>query len=55
MSDGKKLEAHLFICTNFREKEGSCSMTRLTKESVETLEKEISDVLDNEHLRTRIP
>lgn len=25
MSDGKNLEAHLFICTNFREKEGSCS------------------------------
>lgn len=35
MSDGKNLEAHLFICTNVRETEGSCSQ----KGSVELREK----------------
>lgn len=35
MSDGRNLETHLFICTNFREKEGSCAQ----KGSVELREK----------------
>jgi (2Fe-2S) ferredoxin len=35
MSDGRNLDTHLFICTNFREKEGSCSQ----KGSVELREK----------------
>lgn len=35
MSHSKNLETHLFVCTNFREKEGSCAQ----KGSVELREK----------------
>ncbi len=53
MSDGKNLEAHLFICTNFREKEGSCSQ-KGSVELRETLKKRCQDESRGWHGRIRV-